>query len=61
MSTVSTAVQCLQCATDIEIPAATEPGDIVACRGCSQEHEVVELQPTVRLELAPEVEEDWGE
>jgi alpha-aminoadipate carrier protein LysW len=61
MSNVATAVTCLVCGTDIEMPAATEAGDIVSCRGCSQEHEVVELSPAVRLDLAPEIEEDWGE
>lgn len=61
MSNVTTAPSCLQCDTEIVVPSETELGDILACRGCGQEHEVLELAPSVQLELAPEVEEDWGE
>jgi alpha-aminoadipate carrier protein LysW len=61
MTSVVTAPACLQCATDISVPAGTELGEIVACPECGQEHEVLETSPAVLLDLAPEVEEDWGE
>jgi alpha-aminoadipate carrier protein LysW len=35
-------------------------GEIVPCPDCGADLEVVELNP-VRLELAPEEAEDWGE
>jgi alpha-aminoadipate/glutamate carrier protein LysW len=35
-------------------------GEIIPCAACGAELEVVSLDP-VRLELAPEEEEDWGE
>jgi len=36
------------------------PGEIVPCRDCGVDLEVVSVEP-LRLDLAPEVEEDWGE
>ncbi|MFJ8859384.1 lysine biosynthesis protein LysW [Streptomyces sp. NPDC102451] len=54
--------QCLVCDTDFEIQDDWERGEITACGACGQEHEVVEKSDaTVRVALAPEVEEDWGE
>ncbi|NNC14527.1 lysine biosynthesis protein LysW [Corallococcus exiguus] len=35
-------------------------GEVLSCGGCSAELEVVGVNP-LRLEEAPEVEEDWGE
>jgi alpha-aminoadipate carrier protein LysW len=35
-------------------------GEIVPCAYCGADLEVVSLSP-LRLELAPEEEEDWGE
>lgn len=61
MSNLTTATVCVQCGTDVAMPAGTEAGDILTCRGCGQELEVMELLPVVRLDLAPEIEEDWGE
>ncbi|MCL4170106.1 UNVERIFIED_CONTAM: hypothetical protein GTU68_009122 [Idotea baltica] len=34
--------------------------EILPCEGCGAELEVMSLEPFT-LELAPEVEEDWGE
>lgn len=61
MVNVTTAPVCLDCDTDIDVPSDLELGDILSCRGCGQEHEVIELAPSVQLDRAPEVEEDWGE
>ncbi len=35
-------------------------GEIIECPECGMELEVIEVDP-LTLELAPEVEEDWGE
>ncbi|MEU8252731.1 lysine biosynthesis protein LysW [Micromonospora inaquosa] len=61
MSNLTIASVCLECDTEVAVPTGAELGDILACRGCGQEHEVVEISPTVRLDRAPEIEEDWGE
>lgn len=61
MANVTTAPVCLECDTDIVVPTETELGDILSCRGCGQEHEVIEVAPNIQLDRAPEVEEDWGE
>ncbi|HWO66989.1 MAG TPA: lysine biosynthesis protein LysW [Umezawaea sp.] len=62
MTTSVSAPQCLVCDTAFEVSADWEKGEIIECTGCGQEHEVVEsVDATVRVELAPEVEEDWGE
>ncbi len=36
------------------------PNEIMPCAYCGAELEVVSVDP-IQLELAPEVEEDWGE
>ena len=40
--------------------ASVERGEILPCPDCGAELEVRNLEPLV-LELAPEVQEDWGE
>jgi alpha-aminoadipate carrier protein LysW len=56
---VSTAV-CIECHAEIPIREGVIVGEIVQCRDCGVELEVVGVAP-IRLQLAPEVEEDWGE
>ncbi|MHB8633280.1 MAG: lysine biosynthesis protein LysW [Thermoplasmatota archaeon] len=57
--TTVTALECPECAA--KVPAQpTMTGEIVDCPDCSAELEVVSLSP-LRVALAPEVEEDWGE
>ena len=51
---------CSECTAKLELPPNTEAGEIVVCPDCGAELEVMSLDPIV-LELAPEVEEDWGE
>ena len=54
--------QCLVCDTDLEVQEDWEKGEIVECVACGQEHEVIEKSDAgIRVYLAPEVEEDWGE
>ncbi|XSG75679.1 lysine biosynthesis protein LysW [Herpetosiphon llansteffanensis] len=51
---------CPECEGTIVLAADILDGEIVPCPDCGAELEVVSLNPIV-LELAPEVEEDWGE
>jgi alpha-aminoadipate carrier protein LysW len=51
---------CPQCAAPIELAADTIQGEILQCPECGVELEVMSLDP-LSLDLAPEVEEDWGE
>ena len=50
---------CPECAAQIEQDDVME-GEIVDCPDCGVELEVVSISP-LRLDLAPEEEEDWGE
>ena len=59
MATVVTA-KCPECEADVKLAADVEKGEIVPCADCGAELEVVERDP-VKLKLAPEEEEDWGE
>ena len=52
--------ECPECGAMIEMPNDTEVGEIVECPDCTAELEVMGIEP-LRLELAPEEEEDWGE
>ena len=53
---------CLICDSEFDVQEEWEKGEIVECGGCGQEHEVVERTANaVRVALAHEVEEDWGE
>lgn len=62
MSTTISAPQCLVCDSAFDVQDDWEKGEIIECAACGQEHEVVErIDADVRVELAPEVEEDWGE
>lgn len=53
-------MECLQCAAELDLASDLEMGEIIVCPDCGVEWEVMGLDP-VTLELAPEVEEDWGE
>lgn len=53
-------VECPECAAKLPVSSDVELGEIVVCPDCGAELEVVNLSP-ISLELAPEVEEDWGE
>ena len=53
-------MDCPECAADLDLAADVEEGEIVVCPDCGAELEVVSLDP-LAVELAPEVEEDWGE
>jgi len=53
-------MECLECGAELELEADVEVGEIVVCPDCGVELEVTSLDP-IALDLAPEVEEDWGE
>lgn len=61
MSTTITAqAACPECDAGITFARPPLNGQVVTCTGCGAELEVTSREP-LRLELAPEVEEDWGE
>ena len=51
---------CPICEAKVEMPQDVIAGEIVPCEDCGSELEVRTVAP-VTLELAPAVEEDWGE
>ena len=51
---------CPECEVPVVFGRMPLNGEIAECPGCSSELEVTSRVP-LRLELAPEVEEDWGE
>jgi alpha-aminoadipate carrier protein LysW len=51
---------CLECEATLDLAPDVEEGEIVVCPDCGVELEVRSVTP-VTVELAPEVEEDWGE
>lgn len=53
-------IECPECTAELDLAPNAEVGEIVVCPDCGVELEVTGLEP-VTLELAPEVEEDWGE
>jgi len=53
-------IECPECAAQLELALDVEVGEILVCRDCGVELEVMRREPLV-LQLAPEVEEDWGE
>jgi len=53
-------VSCPECGGSVGFERAPLRAEVVSCHGCGVELEVVGVDP-VRLEVAPEVEEDWGQ
>lgn len=53
-------MECPECAAELALASDVEEGEIVVCPDCGVELEVMSLDP-LTIELAPEVEEDWGE
>lgn len=51
---------CVECHAQLKLRDGVLVGEIVQCPECGVELEVIALDP-VRLQVAPEVEEDWGE
>jgi alpha-aminoadipate carrier protein LysW len=59
MTTESATATCPECGGLVSASSA-ECGEILPCPDCGTELEVRSLDP-LTLELAPEVQEDWGE
>ena len=53
-------IECLECAGSVPVADDVMLGEVVECEECGAELEVVQLDP-LTVELAPEIEEDWGE
>ena len=51
---------CPECEGAVGFDRPPLAGEVTRCADCGAELEVVSRDP-IRLELAPEVEEDWGE
>ena len=51
---------CDICDGVVSLPEGAVAGEILRCPDCGTELEVVSLDP-LRLEEAPQVQEDWGE
>ena len=51
---------CPECEADLTMPTSVMENELIACPDCGAELEVISLDP-LTIELAPEVEEDWGE
>ncbi|MFG0258522.1 MAG: lysine biosynthesis protein LysW [Phycisphaerales bacterium JB043] len=54
------ASNCPECDATTSFARPPLAGEVVRCADCSCELEVISVEP-IQLELAPEVEEDWGE
>ena len=52
--------ECPECNASWELGSGVEVSELVVCPECGTELEVVGLDP-LKLDLAPEIEEDWGE
>ncbi len=53
-------VECPECVAEIPLMGEVLKGEIMTCPECGAELEVVGVNP-MQLDLAPQVEEDWGE
>lgn len=51
---------CPECTAPVSFAKRPLAGEVCRCGDCSAELEVVSVLP-LKLELAPEVREDWGE
>ncbi len=57
--TVSGVAECPECFAEVELNDVMQ-NEIPQCPECGTDLEIVSIEP-LRLELAPEEEEDWGE
>jgi alpha-aminoadipate carrier protein LysW len=59
-STAANTAACPECDAPVSFDRPPLNGQVAICTDCSAELEVICAHP-IQLELAPEVEEDWGE
>lgn len=54
--------KCAECDAVLSVPNDAIAGEIVSCKDCGAEYEVVEIKGgAAMLKPAEQVEEDWGE
>lgn len=58
--TAPSTVECPECCAEVSLTQGAVLHEILPCADCGAELEIVALDP-VEVDLAPEVEEDWGE
>lgn len=51
---------CPECGTELNLGEDVMAHEIVECEACNVELEIISTEP-LKVELAPEEEEDWGE
>lgn len=51
---------CLECQAKIILNPDIQNGEVVTCSECSTDLEIIQVKP-IKLGLAPEVQEDWGQ
>ncbi|MBM3228858.1 lysine biosynthesis protein LysW [Candidatus Parvarchaeota archaeon] len=52
--------ECIECAGNLTIGTQPMLGEIISCCDCGTKMEVRSVTP-LKLESAPQVDEDWGE
>jgi alpha-aminoadipate carrier protein LysW len=53
-------IECIECGSVVETTGDVMIGEVIECMTCAAELEVISVTP-ITVELAPEIEEDWGE
>jgi alpha-aminoadipate carrier protein LysW len=53
-------VSCVVCEGKVVVPDSVLVGEILTCPDCGSDLEVTSLDP-LKVEEAPEIQEDWGE
>ncbi len=56
----SASCECPECAAAVTVTRRPLRGEVVRCGDCNCELEVTRIEP-LSLEVAPPVQEDWGE
>ena len=53
-------VSCVVCEGKVVVPESVLVGEILTCPDCGSDLEVTSLDP-LKVEEAPEIQDDWGE
>ncbi|MEM0117052.1 MAG: alpha-aminoadipate/glutamate carrier protein LysW/ArgW [Conexivisphaerales archaeon] len=54
--------ECEQCGGQVQVPKDALSGELVSCKDCGSEYEImIDENGTIELKAAEEVGEDWGE